>query len=88
MGKREGWSVLKAVEEMGGSEETKERAQVIELLSSLAEIQSSREVGVEEIKDILTKLKKLGDEDEEAVQVVAANIGDSRCRHGEGVWRE
>lgn len=57
MGKREGWSVLKAVEEMGGSEETKERAQVIELLSSLAEIQSSREVGVEEIKDILTKLK-------------------------------
>lgn len=49
-------SVLKNVEEMGGSEETKERAQVIEL-SRLAEIQSSREVSVEEIKDILTKLK-------------------------------
>ncbi|KAK6305490.1 hypothetical protein J4Q44_G00242700 [Coregonus suidteri] len=69
-------SVLKTdEEEMGGSEETKERAQVLELLSRLAEIQSSGEGSVEEIEDILNKLKELGD-DEEAGQVVSANVGD------------
>ncbi|XP_020321408.1 zinc finger HIT domain-containing protein 2 [Oncorhynchus kisutch] len=69
--------VLKTVEEeMGGSEETKERAQVLDLLSKLAEIQSSGQGNVEEIEEILTKLKELGDTDEEAGQVFSANVGD------------
>ncbi|XP_013984559.1 zinc finger HIT domain-containing protein 2 [Salmo salar] len=69
--------VLKTVEEeMGGIEGTKESAQVLELLSKLAEIQSSGEGNVEEIEEILTKLKELGDKDEEAGQVVSANFGD------------
>ncbi|CDQ63551.1 unnamed protein product [Oncorhynchus mykiss] len=66
--------VLKTVEEeMGGSEETKERAQVLDLLSKLAEIQSSGEGNVEEIEEILTKLKELGDTDEEAGQLDLAD---------------
>lgn len=60
-------SVLKTMEEeeAGGSEETKERADVVDLLSRLAKIQSSGEGSAEEIEEILTKLKEIGEEGQE-----------------------
>ncbi|XP_071761185.2 zinc finger HIT domain-containing protein 2 [Centroberyx gerrardi] len=64
-------------EEGEGMGEAEERAQVLELLSRLAELQQSGEGSVTEIEAILGKLKEFGGgQDGDGELVAAANVGD------------